>query len=153
MLRSVLTVLTAFTFLLSTAQKLEPKLNVNGKGLWVDGYDPVAYFADNKAVPGKPEYTFTYQGATFRFASQAHLDLFKAAPQKYMPEYGGYCAFAIGDDASKVSVDPKTFKVIDGKVYLFYNTAIINTLKSWNKDELRLLPAADQNWKAMKHKP
>ena len=103
MLRSVLTVLTAFTFLLSTAQKLEPELNVNGRGLWVDGYDPVAYFADNKAVPGKPEYTFTYQGATFRFASQAHLDFFEASPQKYLPEYGGYCAFAIGDDASKVT--------------------------------------------------
>jgi YHS domain-containing protein len=130
---------------------LQPYFNVDGKGLWVEGYDPVAYLLQAKAVKGSQQFSTTHQGATFRFASQAHLDAFKKEPVKYLPQYGGYCAFAMGDYGEKVEVDPETFKVKEGKLYLFYNAYFNNTLTSWNKDEARLHQAADRNWAVFKH--
>ncbi|MBK9176362.1 MAG: YHS domain protein [Flavobacteriales bacterium] len=135
------------------AQGLLPLFNVDAKGLWVEGHDPVAYFTQNKAVKGSPQIALTHQGATFRFSSTAHRDLFQKEPGRYMPQYGGWCAFAMGDYGKKVEVDPETFKVKDGKLYLFYNAFFNNTLTSWNKEEQRLRASADRNWAAFKHKP
>ena len=122
-----------------------PNCNADESGLAIEGYDPVAYFAGN-AVEGSKEYTYTIDGATYRFASAANRDLFKAAPSKYRPQYGGWCAYAMGAKGEKVEVDPKTFKVLNGKLYLFYNKYFNNTLKSWNKDEANLKVKADANW-------
>jgi hypothetical protein len=80
------------------------------------------------------------------------LELFKRAPQRYLPQYGGYCAYAMGANNEKVEVDPETFKLKDGKLFLFYNAFFNNTLTTWNKDELRLNTAADANWKKFVHK-
>jgi YHS domain-containing protein len=129
---------------------LLPKLNVE-KGLWVEGYDPVAYLVDQRAEKGNARYAFQLEGATFHFASQAHKDLFAADPARYLPQYGGWCAYAMGAKNEKVEVDPETFKAKNGKVYLFYNRFFTNTLDDWNAYEPRLLPAADRNWKAFKH--
>ena len=71
---------------------------------------------------------------------------FKKNPAQYEPQYGGWCAYAMGDSGEKVSIDPETFKVLDGKLYLFYNKFFNNTLKSWNKDEAKLKKSADANW-------
>ena len=131
---------------------LKPYYNVDKNGLWVEGYDPVAYFTENKAVKGKSEFSVVYNKATFRFSSAKNLQLFKANPTKYLPEYGGYCAYALGDYGEKVEVDPETFKVIDGKVFLFYNKFFNNTLPSWNKNEKALHTNADKNWSKLKHK-
>lgn len=90
-------------------------------------------------------------GATFHFVSQAHKDLFVADPAHYLPQYGGWCAYAMGARNEKVEVNPETFKVKGGKVYLFYNRFFTNTLDDWNEDEVRLQSAADRNWKAFKH--
>lgn len=128
-----------------------PRYNVDDSGLWVEGYDPVSYTVDHKAVEGIEQFTFEHGGATFRFVSQAHRDLFAKDPGRYLPAYGGWCAFAMGAKNEKVEVDPETYKVKDGKVYLFYNRFFINTLEDWNKDERNLLPAADRNWTAFKH--
>jgi len=122
-----------------------PNCNIDESGLAIEGYDPVAYFAGN-AVEGSATYTYTIDGATYRFASAANRDLFKAAPSKYRPQYGGWCAYAMGAKGEKVEVDPKTFKVLNGKLYLFYNKYFNNTLKSWNKDEANLKVKADANW-------
>jgi YHS domain-containing protein len=111
------------------------------------GYDPVAYFILNKAVKGKKELSYVYQGVTYRFSNGATLDAFKKHPEKYEPEYGGWCAYAMGAKGEKVSIDPETFKVINGKLYLFYHTYFNNTLKTWNKDEAALKSKADVNWK------
>jgi YHS domain-containing protein len=128
------------------AQSHPGNCNLNGSGLAIEGYDPVAYFTTGKAVEGSKEYTFAVDGATYRFASAANRDAFKAAPSKYRPQYGGWCAYAMGSNGEKVDIDPQTFKVLDGKLYLFYNKFFNNTLKSWNKDEANLKPKADVNW-------
>ena len=122
-------------------------LNKDSDGLWVDGYDAVAYLTTQKATKGDKAYQATYQGATFRFASDANKKLFVAAPEKYLPAYGGWCAYAMGANGEKVEVNPKTFKIIDGKTYLFYNKFFTNTLDSWNKDEANLKAKADANWR------
>lgn len=136
----------AFTF-----AQAQPRYNVDDNGLWVDGYDPVSYTVDHKAVEGSKQFTFSHGGATFRFAGQAHRDLFAKDPSRYLPAYGGWCAYAMGAKNEKVEVDPETFKVKDGKVYLFYKRFFTNTLEDWNKDEQHLLPAADRHWAVFKH--
>jgi YHS domain-containing protein len=134
------------------AQKdLKPYFNVDSDGLWVEGYDAVAYNVEHKAVEGKKEFAVSYNGATFRFANSKNQQLFKASPTKYLPEYGGYCSYALGATGEKVEVNPETFKVINGKVYLFYNKFFNNTLKDWNKDEQNLHASADKNWAKQKH--
>ena len=119
------------------------------KGYVVKGYDVVSYF-ENKAEEGNKAYTTTYDGAKFKFTSQSHLDTFKANPKQYLPEYGGYCAYAIAEKGKKVSVDPETFEIRDGKLYLFYNSWGNNTLESWLKKDVKaLVIKADQSWKVI----
>ena len=117
------------------------------KKVAIQGYDPVAYFVQKKAVKGKSTLVSTYDGVVFYFSSQANKDLFLKNPSSYEPQYGGWCAFAMGDYGEKVEINPETFKIIDGKLYLFYNAFFNNTLKSWNKDETNLKKKADTNWK------
>lgn len=112
----------------------------------IDGYDPVAYFKSKKAVKGKKEMAVTHQGVVYYFATAENKEAFIKSPAQYEPQYGGWCAYAMGDSGEKVSVDPETFKVLDGKLYLFYNKFFNNTLKSWNKDEAKLKKSADANW-------
>jgi YHS domain-containing protein len=115
-------------------------------GKAIEGYDPVAYFKLNKAVKGKKEFTAIQQGVNYYFSSAENRDEFKKNPSKYEPQYGGWCAYAMGSKGEKVSIDPETFKIIDSKLYLFYNSFFNNTLKSWNKDESNLKTKADANW-------
>jgi len=120
-------------------------------GLAIKGYDPVAYFTVGKAVKGSKDLSVYSVGATYYFSSAANKELFKANPDKYMPEYGGWCAYAMGAKGEKVSVDPETFKIVNGKLYLFYNAFFNNTLKDWNKDEVNLKKKADANWLTIFH--
>ncbi|TND05103.1 MAG: YHS domain-containing protein [Bacteroidetes bacterium] len=120
--------------------------NVNKSGLAIGGYDPVAYLVQKKALEGKKEFAYSYKGITYYFSSDANRNLFKNNPAKYEPAYGGWCAYAMGNTGEKVEVDPETFKVIDGKTYLFYNFYFTNTLDSWNKNEAKLKEKADKNW-------
>jgi YHS domain-containing protein len=120
--------------------------NLNASGVAIDGYDPVSYFVSRKAIEGKKEFSFAHEGATYYFTSKANHDAFQSNPTKYEPQYGGWCAFAMGDSGTEVEVDPETFKIIDGKLYLFYNKFFNNTLNSWNKDEANLKAKADKNW-------
>lgn len=115
-------------------------------GVAIDGYDPVSYFTQNKAIKGKKENAVFYQGVTYYFSSVANKELFKAGPARYEPEYGGWCAYAMGEKGEKVSIDPETFKILNGKLYLFYNRLFNNTLKDWNKNEASLKAKADANW-------
>lgn len=147
-----LVVLTLFTFLSiavnaqdnNTSKRIK---NYNlEKGIALQGYDPVAYFTSGKAVKGQKDNLYLYNGVTYNFSSKANLELFKANPAKYEPQYGGWCAYAMGNDGSKVEVDPETFKIINGKLYLFYNFYFTNTLKKWNANEAVLNKNADANW-------
>jgi len=121
------------------------------KGLALQGYDPVSYFTKNKAEKGKNEYVVKADGIVYRFASADNKQLFIKNPAAYEPQYGGWCAYAMGKSGEKVEVDPGTFKIINGKLYLFYNAFFNNTLKSWNKDEKSLQSKADNNWQKFFH--
>jgi len=115
-------------------------------GIAIKGYDPVAYFTENKAVTGSKDQATVYKGITYYFSSEANHEAFKKDPARYEPQYGGWCAYAMGKNGTKVEVDPATFKIVGGKLFLFYNQFFNNTLKSWNKDEANLHRQADNNW-------
>jgi YHS domain-containing protein len=115
-------------------------------GIAIKGYDPVAYFTLAKAIKGKKELAVSHQGIVYYFSSAENKEAFKATPFKYEPEYGGWCAYAMGNSGEKVSIDPETFKIVNGKLYLFYNRFFTNTLKDWNKNEAALKKTADLNW-------
>jgi len=120
------------------------------KGYVIEGYDLISYF-ENKAEKGNKLYTKTYDGVNFMFVSQKHLDIFLKNPKQYLPQYGGYCAYAIAEKNKKVSINPKTFEIRDKKLYLFYNSWGNNTLKLWQKNILKgLQKKADQNWNTIK---
>ena len=116
------------------------------KNIAIEGYDPVSYFK-GKPAEGKPQFKVTQRGVTYLFSNRDNLNAFKAAPKKYEPAYGGWCAFAMGDSGEKVKIDPETYKIVDGRLYLFYNFWLNNTLEGWNKEEKRLKNSADKNWK------
>ncbi|MCG1034983.1 YHS domain-containing (seleno)protein [Polaribacter sargassicola] len=116
------------------------------KGYVAEGYDVVMYFK-NKAVKGDKKFTTAHDGVKYKFVSKENLEIFKKSPEKYIPAYGGYCAYAIGAKGDKVSIDPKTFEIRDGKIYLFYNSWGINTLELWEKEGAEELKnKADKNW-------
>ncbi len=135
-------VLLLFSGMLLMAQ--EPAINSHN-GIALEGYDPVSYF-DAGPVKGDSLLIFEDQGVIYHFTNRANLQKFRAHPAKYRPKYGGWCAYAMGVNGEKVAVDPKTYKLIDGELYLFYNAFLNNTLKKWNRDEASLLPRADDNW-------
>ena len=120
-------------------------------GSAIEGYDPVAYFKQNKAIKGNKNLAVYHQGVTYHFSSAENKEAFRKNPSAYEPQYGGWCAYAMGAKGEKVSVDPETFKIINNKLYLFYNSFFNNTLKSWNKDENNLKKNADRNWQKMFH--
>ena len=134
-----------------TVDVRKQQFNLDQSKLAIEGYDPVAYFTSAKAIEGKKEISTVYEGVTYRFATAQNRDAFKASPGKYEPQYGGWCAYAMGAKGEKVEVDPETFKIINGKLYLFYNKYFNNTLKSWNKDEAHLKGNADKNWEKFIH--
>lgn len=128
-----------------TSVKRDKEFNLDHK-VAIQGYDPVAYFSQKKAVKGKSSLAVNYEGVIYYFSSVANKDTFLKNPASFEPQFGGWCAFAMGDSGDKVEVNPETFKIVDGKLYLFYNAFFNNTLKSWNKDEAKLKVKAENNW-------
>lgn len=116
------------------------------KSLAIEGYDPVSYFQGNP-LEGKSNISSKFKGITYYFASNANKTKFEKDPVAYEPQYGGWCAYAIGDSGEKVKIDPETYKIIDNKLYLFYNFWGTNTLELWNEKEAELHKKADNNWK------
>ncbi|MCB0517784.1 MAG: hypothetical protein KDD27_02535 [Saprospiraceae bacterium] len=96
-------------------------VNLDEEGFIAQGYDVVAYFTENKPVKGKPEFVKLYNGAFFAFASEENKQLFGADPTKYMPQYGGYCAYAMSRDRLR-PINPKIFEIVDGRLMLQHST-------------------------------
>jgi len=113
-------------------------------GIALKGYDPVAYFTTGQPAPGADEFTEPWKGATYRFASADNRELFKADPEKYLPQYGGYCAYAMALNRI-ADIDPTRWKIVDGKLYL-NNGRIAHTL--WSVDRAGHIASADRNWPA-----
>ena len=111
-------------------------------GVAIKGYDPVAYFTDAKPVKGNDDFELEYMDATWRFSSAAHRDAFAKEPAKYMPQYGGYCAYGISEGHA-VGVDPEAWKIVGGKLYLNYDKSV---QKEWLKDIPGRIRKADTNW-------
>ena len=114
-------------------------------GAAIGGYDPVAYFEDAAPAPGTDAFTHAWHGATWKFASVAHRDAFKDAPEKYAPQYGGYCAWALGAKDSLAPVDPERWTVVGDKLYLNYDADV---QEQWLADRDALITKADANWPA-----
>lgn len=157
---TIKTVLIGFLLLgsglMATAQTPDTQLRkkhfwLSKEGVAIDGYDPVSYF-NGKPRQGKADITLAQSGITYRFADAKNRDAFKANPMKYEPVYGGWCSYAIGVKAEKVVPDPENFKIVNGKVNLFYKDFFSNTLTDWNEDEANLKVKADQNWNSKIYK-
>ncbi len=147
---TLLTVFCMMAFAFSQNSLRTKQFNLE-KGLAIKGYDPVAYFVQGKAIKGDKQIVASAEGVLYYFSSAANKELFLKDYKKYEPQYGGWCAYAMGANNEKVEIDPETFKILDGKLYLFYHTWVNNTLNKWNKDESTLKPKADANWQAIYH--
>jgi YHS domain-containing protein len=124
MLRILCTVgLFVASLAVSTRAFADAKTNTNGSDFAIEGYDPVAYFTDHKPVKGSPEHAFTYQGARWLFASEAHRRAFADKPATYAPQYAGYCSYAVSQ-GRLVKIDPQAFTVRNGKLYLNYSLEV-----------------------------
>jgi hypothetical protein len=136
------------TLLLALAFGVQAQTNVDASGLALKGHDPVAYFTEGKPVGGKPEYTATHDGATYRFSSAASRDAFLAAPSKYAPQYGGYCAFGMAA-GYKAPIEPDAWTIVEGKLYLNYNRSVRSR---WSADIPGFIRKADANWPSVSSK-
>jgi YHS domain-containing protein len=148
-----LVIIAGLTSLSAMSQDVTRKkhFNLNKTSLAIQGYDPVAYFKSNKAIRGKKDISVVHDGVVYNFSSVDNKEAFIKNPSAYEPQYGGWCAYAMGKDGDKVSIDPETFKIVNGKLYLFYNSFFNNTLTSWNKNEATLKKNADANWSKTFH--
>ena len=115
-------------------------------GLALRGFDPVAYFTDNKPVKGDFAITVVHDDATYRFASEENKKLFEANPEKYLPQYGGFCAYGVANGV-KVDGDPELWRVVDDKLYLNLSPVVVEL---WNKDIPGKIGEADKNWPGIK---
>ena len=117
-------------------------LNLDGKGVAIAGYDPVAYFTDAKAIKGDEQFHSAYQGATYDFASAAHQAAFDKDPAKYAPQFGGFCAYGVAK-GSTAPIDPEAFQIVDGRLLLQYSKGVRD---KFNQDQTGNLKQADANW-------
>jgi enamine deaminase RidA (YjgF/YER057c/UK114 family) len=141
-LSAALTGLLFAAVLAPGARSEEPKLSISG-------YDPVAYFTDGKPVQGKSDVEYLWHKLRWRFASPAHRDLFAKEPDRYTPQYDGYCALGVsaGVEGHKDTVDPEAWAIVDGKLYLTHTS---QGLDDWRQNPADYIKQADANWAAVK---
>lgn len=123
-------------------------LNTDKSGLALKGYDPVAFFTDNRPVKGTAQFESNYRGATYQFATAEHKAAFDANPAKYEPQFGGFCAYAVSRGYT-ASIDPDAFQIVDGRLLLQYSKGARD---KFNKDTHGNLKLADQNWPGLVEK-
>jgi hypothetical protein len=141
--------LASSPLILTPAFAAEPEIYASGsffgEKFGAGGYDPVAYFDAGTAQEGKAEFTTEWKGAKWRFASAENRDKFVAAPEKFAPQYGGYCAWAVSQGYT-ASGDPNIWKIVDGRLFLNYDQDVQT---NWEKDIPGHIKAADGNWPAV----
>lgn len=117
----------------------------------IQGYDPVAYFPEAGGTPqkGRKEFAHEHRGVLYWFTSKANMDRFIADPDRFEPTYGGWCATAMADGGRKVEIDPKNFKVTEGRLFLFYKGVFQNAKPVWEKNEPGHTAEADGAWKGI----
>jgi len=117
-------------------------------GVAIRGYDPVAYFSENKPVEGSPDFSLTWQGSAWRFKDHRNLELFRQNPEKYAPQYGGYCAYGVSED-HKSPTEPAAFTIVNDKLYLNYS---LKVKELWTKNRDERIVKADDLWTVLKDK-
>lgn len=141
--------------LLATAAPAVPPLekshNLLGPSVGVAGYDPVAYFAEGGGVPKKGliSLSSTFEGVTYRFASKENQARFDKSPARFLPQYGGWCAWAVGALGKRVDIDPEAFEVKNGRLFLFYRDPSIDARALWLKDRDGLFEKAEKTWPSL----
>jgi YHS domain-containing protein len=123
-------------------------VNRSGAGLALDGYDPVAYFTDGRAVRGSAGFAHVHEGTTYHFASAAHRDAFAAEPARYLPQYGGFCAWAVSRGYT-APTDPLAWRIVDGRLFLNYSRSVQRT---WEQDAPGNIRKGDTNWPGLRNK-
>lgn len=123
--------------------RAEKPVNTTLFGVAIKGYDPVAYFTDGKPAKGDAKFSHEWNGATWHFASAEHRDLFKASPDKYAPQFGGYCAWAVSQNYTANSDPENAWKIVNGKLYLNYNRDV---QKKWEDDVPGNIAKGETNW-------
>ncbi len=118
------------------------QLFTDPNGFAVKGYDVVSYFTESKPAKGSDRFTYEYSGAKWKFSTASHLSMFKEDPEKYMPQYGGYCAWAVAQGYT-ASIDPEAWTIVDGRLYLNYSKSVRNR---WEKDIEGNIRKGDSNW-------
>jgi len=131
-----------FASSLLLAFQMGEKVNKSSAGLAIKGYDPVAYFEEGKPVKGDAAYEYQWKGATWRFSSAAHREAFTKDPERYAPQYGGFCAYGVSEGHT-APVDPEAWSIVSGKLYLNYDKKV---REDWKKDTDGRIHKADQNW-------
>jgi len=146
---SFMAVLMANVAFAGNVQKTATKLNrIAVAEVAIRGYDPVAYFESGKPTPGNGYHTATHHGVTYLFARKEHQEKFNANPEKYAPQYGGYCAYGVAV-GKKFYTDPTAWKIVDGKLYLNLDKKIQS---KWNEDITGYIEKADTNWTTIQDK-
>ena len=124
------------------------EVNTDAMGFMIRGYDPVAYFTEGRPVPGHPDISVEYGGAKYLFSSAANRDAFNANPEKYAPQYGGYCAFGVSE-GKKFDIDPASWRIVDDKLYVNLNPVV---LEMWGADTKNYLQKSEKNWPKIRSK-
>lgn len=119
-----------------------PPVSADAQGLAIGGYDPVAYFTQGRPVEGRAVHQSSWNGATWRFASAGSLEAFKAAPERFAPRYGGYCAWAVSQGYIAPG-DPRQWKIVAGRLYLNFNA---RAKALWEADQTAAITRGDSNW-------
>jgi len=138
---TLITLALAFTFIQNVFADEGPTYT-DKKGIAIKGYDTVAYFTENRAIKGLEEFSYDWNHGVWLFSNKKNMELFKANPEKFAPQYGGYCAFAAAK-GSFAKIDPTQFTVLNNKLYLNYNARIQN---KWTKNRDKFIELGDQNW-------
>jgi len=137
-------------FITSSATLFSQNYNLK-KGYIASGYDVVAYFS-NEALKGDKKFTTEFDGIKFKFSSKKNLETFKKSPKKFIPQCGGFCAYAVATRNERKEIDPESFEIRDDKLYLFYNKWFSNKLESWlEENTTQLQKQAEMNWKKLKN--
>ncbi len=142
-------VLSAVVFFAACAKTEGVKpVNTAENNTAVRGFDTVAFFTEGKLVESKPEFVHDWNGAKWQFASAENLDKFKSAPEKFAPQFGGYCSYAVSHGYT-ADGDPATWKIVDGKLYLNYNHDV---RKKWEENQDQFIRDGEKNWENFKQK-
>jgi YHS domain-containing protein len=147
-MKKLLLLLLTLGLALSAFAQTKTLLNLDKAGVAIQGYDPVAFFTDNKPVKGKSEFTARHKGAIYYFASKEHRELFKSDPAKYEPAFGGYCAYGLSK-GKLVEIDVDAFQIVNGRLLLQYSKGVRD---DFNKDTKGNLAKAEANWPGLVEK-